>query len=405
MDGSGHNGENDFTLTASKYRRAFTWRVSQDDPRNHHGLLGSVRLAAHDFIDILEDYLYLSRKRQGNKTALAKLQLQMLSDIGVQEQIVKNYKKELENGAPQDFVHSQISTHRMIANAIRQIGDGLAWRSFSYDRFTQRVLCANSTNQTTLAEGTIAELHEWSAINDQDQRKAIINAVTNCITIGDVTAIDAVGNVELIEVKSGKTKDRRLIRQKNRLKSAAGFLTSGVGTVNGKQVTAGSFPLTPRSRLLEVGTKLDEAGKSGWSAGLVAPHCYLDCFDMKMLASVEGLDAAVRDAHLQLDEQWGEDLITTWNSLDVIAFTPNVAPFSVFPFDDRICIELMLGAKFFINSLNLSEVLRTFMRAGWSIKAFLDEALSKTNGEAVVVMSKGDFLCYIPPGDFRKTSV
>ena len=105
---------------------------------------------------------------------------------------------------------------------------------------------------------------------------------------------------------------------------------------------------------------MDEAGKSGWSAGFVAPHCYLDCFDMGMLASVERIDAAVRDAHQQLNEQWGEDLITTWNSLDVIAFTPNVAPFSVFPFDDRICIELMLGAKFFINSLNLSEVLRTF---------------------------------------------
>jgi hypothetical protein len=270
-ESSPKNAKNDFPRLGNKYRRAFTWRLSRGDPRNHQALLGSVRLATSDYVDILEDYLYVSRKRRGNKTAISKLQLQMLSDIGVQEQSIRHYKKMSKEGAPQDFVESQISTHGMIANAIRQIGDGLAWRSFAYDRFTQRVLCANAVKQTTLADGTVAELHEWSAINDHNQWKAIINAVTNCISIGDVTAIDANGNVELVEVKSGKSKDRRLIRQKNRLKDAAGILASGTGIIEGKSVMAASVALTPTNHLSELRIKLDKAGELGWSSGLIAP--------------------------------------------------------------------------------------------------------------------------------------
>jgi hypothetical protein len=402
MEPFAQGAKDNLSRLENRYRRAFTWRVSRGGLRNQQALLGSVRLAASDYVDILEDYLYVSRKRQANKTALSKLQLQMLSDIVLQEQIIKNYKKTLEEGAPKDFVESQLSTHRMIANAIRQIGDGIAWRSFSYDRFTQRVLCSNAVNQIVLADGLVAEVQEWSAINDNDDRRAIFNAVTNCISIGDVTAIDANGNVELIEVKSGKSKDRRLIRQKNRLKNAAGILTSGFGIIEGKEVIAGSLALTPTNYLSELRIKLNEAGKLGWSAGLIAPHCYVDCFDIEKLGSFEGISDAVEEAHKRLDEQWSDELVTTWCSLDVIAFTPNVAPFSIFPFDDRTCVELMIGAKFFINSLNLSHVLRVFLNAGWSLEAALDEALEKTNGEAVVVMTKQGFLCHIPPADFAK---
>ena len=83
--------------------------------------------------------------------------------------------------------------------------------------------------QTILAEGTVAEVGHWAAINDSPNRRAIFNAVTNSIAIGDVTAIDDNGDVELIEVKSGNAKSRRLIRQKQILRDAAGVLTSGSG--------------------------------------------------------------------------------------------------------------------------------------------------------------------------------
>jgi hypothetical protein len=272
----------------------------------------------------------------------------------------------------------------LIANAIRQIGDGLAWRSFGYDRFTQQILCANAVKQTILADGTIAELEEWSSINDQKGYRAIVNAVTNCVTIGDITVIDDNGNVELIEVKSGKTKSRRLTRQKGRLRDAAGVLTTGTGIVEGKAIVAASIPITPRNYLHRLKTLLAEAGERGWSSELLAPHCYVECVDFGKLAGIEAPASVMEDAYNHHTKQWGKS--SRGCSLNIIAFTPNVAPLSIFPFDELTCIELMIGAKIFTTYINAGEILKVFTEAGWFIESALDEAVAKTNGEAVLIM-------------------
>lgn len=404
MDGRTRDpGQFDTLRRANRYRRAFTWRVGRGRSEGKAETTGLVHLATSDYPDILEDYLYVSRRRRNNKTAIAKLQLQMLGDISVQERSIKHYKERLsEEGAPQDFIKSQITAHELIANAIRQIGDGLAWRSVGYDRFTQQILCANAVKQAVVADGTIAELEEWSAINDQKGYRAIINAVTNCISIGDITAIDTNGDVELIEVKSGKTKSRRLTRQKNRLRDATGVLTTGTGIVEGKSIVAASTPITPRNYLPRLKLLLAEAGEHGWSSELVAPHCYVECVDVGKLAGLDAAASAMEDAYNHHIKQWGEDLASRGCSLNIIAFTPNVAPFSIFPFDDRTCIELMIGAKVFTTYINAAEVLKVFTEAGWFVESALEEAVVKTNGEAVVIMKKGGFYCYVPPADFAK---
>jgi hypothetical protein len=388
---------------ANKYRRAFTWRVGRGDAGSKAGATGLVRLATSDYPDILEDYLYISRRRHNNKTAIAKLQLQMLTDISVQERSTKHYKEKLsEVGAPQDSIKSQITAHELIANAIRQIGDGLAWRSFDYDRFTHQILCANAVKQTVLAEGTIAELEEWSSISDQEGYRAIINAVTNCISIGDITAVDANGNVELIEVKSGKTKSRRVTRQKSRLRDATGVLTTGTGIVEGKSIVAASTPITPRNYLPRLKALLAEAGERGWSSELVAPHCYVECVDVGKLAGLGVAASTMEEAYNDHIKQWGKGLAARGCSLNAIAFTPNVAPFSIFPFDERTCIELMIGSKVFTSYINAAEISKVFTAADWFIESAFEEAAAKTNGEAVIIMSKGGFYCHVPPADFAK---
>jgi hypothetical protein len=166
----------------------------------------------------------------------------------------------------------------------------LAWRSFGYDRFTQQILCANAVKQTVIAYGTIAELEEWRSINDQQGYRAIINAITNCISIGDITATEADGNVELIEVKSGKTKSRRLTRQKNRL------------------------------------------------------HCYVEYVDVGKLAELELAASSMEPAYHHHIKQWGKGLASRGCSLNIIAFHPNVAPFSIFP--STTALASNLGRRF-----------------------------------------------------------
>jgi hypothetical protein len=131
--------------TPGKYRRSFDWRVS-------HGTRDSiktdttamVRLSTSDFPDILEDFLDISRKRSSNNpTALARLQIHMLEELMVQESAIRHYRDNLgslqEGWKPAtpdeqppkeiDFAKQQLFFYRLYANAVRAIGDGIAWRA------------------------------------------------------------------------------------------------------------------------------------------------------------------------------------------------------------------------------------------------------------------------------------
>ena len=55
-----------------------------------------IRLSSSDLPDILEDFLTISRKRQANPTALARLQIHMLEELLLQEEAVKQYRQKLK---------------------------------------------------------------------------------------------------------------------------------------------------------------------------------------------------------------------------------------------------------------------------------------------------------------------
>src|SRR5260370_3770087 len=79
-----------------KYGRAFDWRMSYgSDPLSNEAAAGMSRLSSSDFPDILEDFLSISRKRQQNPTALARLQLHMLEELLIQEGAVKQYRERI----------------------------------------------------------------------------------------------------------------------------------------------------------------------------------------------------------------------------------------------------------------------------------------------------------------------
>ncbi|MGC1372480.1 MAG: hypothetical protein WA824_10120 [Candidatus Sulfotelmatobacter sp.] len=68
-------------------------------------------------------------------------------------------------------------------------------------------------------------------------------------------------------------------------------------------------------------------------------------------------------------------------SMDLMTFCPNLVPFSIFPFDDRMCIDLAIGSKSYATYLNLSQVLREFEANGWTVERSLDDAIAQTRGE------------------------
>jgi hypothetical protein len=79
------------------YRRAFDWRVSniakESIPDTVAVLMG---LSSADHLDILEDYLTVTRKRQNNRMAMAKVQLHLVEELLIAQQSIKHYRQKLK---------------------------------------------------------------------------------------------------------------------------------------------------------------------------------------------------------------------------------------------------------------------------------------------------------------------
>ena len=238
----------------TKYRRSFDWSIGTGRPNTATASAAFARLFTSEYPELLEDLLEMSRRRRSNTVVMAKLQAWMLQELFVIEGAVKHYrekKKELEAAlekqAPEgdgidakkhlNFVEKQLFFQRAYANSLRMIGDGIAWRSLGYDRLVMKSLAGAATKPHVLSEGTVQELSAWSLQFDSGAGLAILNSLTNTLAIGDVTVVRNDETVEIIEVKGGKAKSSRTVRQKQRMKEVVNFISTGSGEMEDTRTT------------------------------------------------------------------------------------------------------------------------------------------------------------------------
>lgn len=411
-------------MSSTRYRRSFDWRISTGDPQEVRKVSEAfAALSGNGLADVLEDFLEISRKRRQNPLALAKLQLQLLDEVVHAEQALKYYKnkrEELETtaaGSPPDETQKTISKdievidrelffHKAYLNCIRAIGDGIAWRALGYDRAALRALCQNPSKPIVVAEGTITELREWSQAFDKGRGIAILNSLTNCLTTGDVTVVEKGGSVEIVEVKNRKSKSRRLTRQKQKMREIVKLLSSGQGEIEETRVDVLRFGIFPENGLLEVRALLEQAERLGWASRRVSNFLYVECFDVRAISDTKGVLAELAASADSGMKDWAAsgDFVVTIGSPDIIAFTPNCAPLSVFPFTSRTCVELLTQAKSYRTHLNISAVTREFSRMGWVVEKTLQELVDErgTLDEGVLAVRKGRFHTTVPPAHFMR---
>jgi hypothetical protein len=404
----------------NQYRRAFDWGVSTGPSQDFTNQFeAALNVAKSELPDLLEDFLELSRKKQHNRTAVSRLQLHMLEELLVQEGVAKSYRQRLQGeGSGQEMRISgtdhegggrsrdsqDLFGYRMYANAIRAIGDGIAWRALKFDRAVTRLMSEQATKQYLSSPGTLEELREWSSHFGQGLGLSILNALTNCLAIGDVTLIRDDDSVEIIEVKSSNAKSGRKIRQKRKMEEVVTILSAGVGRTQNKEVRIEILPLTPETGLPTLGRLLSQASAGGWASGRISNSLYLEAFDLLKIQQIETLQPKLSAARRELTSDWESrgDFVMRMSSIDAIQFTPNSAPFSIFPFDSRTCVDLLLGAKFYISYLNFDAVEREFRHRGWNIERTREDLSKAGNVEAYLEISKDDFHVLIPPSEYMR---
>jgi len=406
----------------ARYRRAFEWRLNRADRENTiTAAAGLTALFSSEMPEVLEDYLQISRKRRNNRLALARLQAHLVDELISVEAAVGHYrdkKKQLEqveskgqHDSQQDitkedlnFVRRELFVWRAIGNVIRSIADGVAWRALDFDRAVLRALCQNRGSQQITSPGTVDELREWSRQFDHSGGIAILNSLTNLLTYGDITVVRNDGSVEVIEVKRSKTKSSRIVRQKQRTRELVTFLSTGRGTLEGKTVEVHTLDIVPENGLDVLHRLLKQTDSPpGYAATRLSNSAYIECIDFRVAVKDWGGNLAAQRDSLIFDWRDRKDDVQLNKSLSVLAFSPNLAPFSVFPFDPAVCIDVLTGAKAYSVFLNVTAVGREFEHRGWQIVTNPSEVFEagKLDEDFMTVRREG-FRVTLPPAAFMR---
>jgi hypothetical protein len=280
----------------------------------------------------------------------------------------------------------------------------VAWRALGFDRAVLRALCQNRGSQQLTTEGTVEELREWSRQFDHGNGIAILNSLTNWLTYGDVTVVRNDGTVEVIEVKSSKTTSNRVVRQKQKMRELVTLLNTGKGSLEGKTVEVCTLDIVPENGLDVLSVLLQQTNKPpGFACQRLSNSTYVECIDLRVIQ--EGGEVQLMKQRESLIADWRarDDDVHASESLKCLGFSPNLAPFSIFPFEPRTCIDLLTGAKAYMVLLNVTGVAREFEHRGWQVLSTPKQVFeSGKMEEDFMTVKKEGFHVTLPPAAFMR---
>jgi hypothetical protein len=205
-------------------------------------------------------------------------------------------------------------------------------------------------------------------------------------------------------VKSSNTKSGRKVRQRQRMSEVVTLLATGSGRTEEKEVQIEILPVTPQTGLDQINGLLQVAARDGAAAKKISNCLYAEAVDFRKSDNIERSQKQTECLFDSVVGEWGRrgDLVVDFDSLDALAFTPNCAPFSIYPFDARTCVDLLIGAKHFVTYLNHDAVAREFETRGWTVEQTTQQLLEQGDKEAMMVVTKGGCHIRIPHADFMR---
>lgn len=353
----------------------------------------------------LEDILKKSRNRKVDAKKLLELQGKIAEKIIFCEKQAAFFKKTADREVKNDEWRSReiYMAHRRM---LKGIMDGVAFRFLNFERPVLRQLVEHPQTGY-LTGGFIKELEKAEYIVNKTGFYVILNDLTNFLRYGDLTIITPDGNI-IDEVKTtggsrGNQKKylHELIERLNKKVLKAGEQTAQYIEISGK----------PTTFLVQVEEIINKSKSSvtGIHATKVSPYLWVSSTYTPKLK--EYFEANKKLPELPKIPFAREEISAPTNSLMFFdEFSPNIIPFSVFPFSERVICEIMTGQIQLKVVLNEKELIKSFRGKGWElimpsrkdILAVYDTDDIDKIKEAIVdpiyfsTLKKGDFTYRIP---------
>lgn len=293
---------------------------------------------------------------------LLELQLDISTEIIKVEKQITHFSKlaDRKNHNDEWFSREVYKAHKRI---LKNIADGIAWRYLKCLRAALRLI--SSHNQTGhISPGFIQEAKEAERIVSQTGAFVILNDITNVLRYGDLTILQN-NKTSFYEVKGGK-RDARAKRQSKKLDSTLDML-------NAKQHTIGSQTakvLLVESRPTHFATAaekviVDSLNKdNGIAYSKLSPYLWLSSISTEKMTGYYKKDGKIPDFPKNPFKK-GRYTVPFINQILFDSYSPNVAPYSIFPFDEEIIIDVLLGRLHIKSHLSEEGLVESFRGKGW----------------------------------------
>lgn len=363
------------------------------------------------FVQTAEDYLLVSRRRHNSPISFVKLQYWMMSDlIEYQDAIIhhKTRKAELhevirleENLEKKRKVAEEIqesSIHQLIYKLmirnLKEIADGMAWRLFNYKRAVLDIAGAtkqeNAMHFSKGLEREISELMKYCYYG----RIALLNDLTSIIDIGDITVKNPDGRFEFHEIKGSNSKSPRIERQREKQERATKILNDGLYENGGTTYRIVDIDIALHNYLNSVLNVLKDAKSKGYSSNVLSKYLIVECIYVDLLdgsCSVEKVQQKSKNIRKCWDSK--EEIFTLSNVMRLKLYPRMYAPYSIFPFPEDICVDLISGRAMLFSHINISKIIKILKESDWGVvrENTLIPVLGGPACSSFLTLTRGDF--------------
>ena len=337
--------------------------------------------AVRGYPGLIEDMLTVSKRRVRDPLNLFRLQMSMMNEILALESATGEHKRELESEETANRLteeerlgrETEIYFNKLVTKAIRSVGDGMVWRLLGHDRAAYYLLAQGHGPAAVATSGLPAEVRRLAHTVAQDEGIPLLSSLTNCVRFGDLIVFkeqeDGGLQTTLEEVKSREDRTPRFTRQRKRLGEVITLLEEREGRIGELEVNIDTRNVAQESYLPAVLNLIQETLNRGAAGRMFDNYLRVECFAIHAPGAERDSNWLARESLADM-EPWsrGGDFVSEGCNLELKQMTRNCAPYSVFPYPDRIRAALLTNQVGVRSYLNISEVFRRFSAAGWKVE-------------------------------------
>lgn len=273
------------------------------------------------------------------------------------QQVMTQLRKEAPS--PEDMETQDVC--KGLIYAIKQIADSIAWRLLNFDRVVIHELAFAPQTGHLQLQAVLSELERAASHIERYDSPVILNDLTNFLRCGDLTIVTETA-VLYDEVKAGRgsRKSGRAKHQRRRAEKVIEFINRReLETKDGRRRLV-LVDVEPRSHIEHLGRLIVASNASGHAAARLSDAIAVDVFDVDKAA----------EAGSPREEDFNNPFrqspyASTFSNFDHFGiFSPNIAPYSVFPIAPEQRVDLMTGRLLLFVYVNAGNFIRALRRHG-----------------------------------------